>query len=478
MAGPLDGYTPSAGGPLAGYTPGAPKPSPSNNSNSWASWLTSPTFANESLLNEAKDVGLSGADYATLGAVKKLAPTSWGVEQAHNNLGLADYGLGAAAYALGPGKILAPLAASAKLGALGSAALEGAMAGGASGAIANPTDPWGVATGAAAGGALGGAAGGLGKVASTVAGRFAPAVDPAAAVASTKAARDAAYAPLKDIHFDPNDVMAAHSSTTLTPGMAADVSPWMEQTIAKQQQFIQDGGASANDVADYAKNLRKMANAPGASNGDQILGNQIADSLTGNPDRQIPGLLGGAQPTSNHPVGLAARQLDVANAAHQNYAMGWIPTRSATPSTALVPQRKVGFPIPNAGLLLAFQGTKTARREGISSPFSDAGGCTSPRNSGWRRICSSGSSSSTTPRSALAPNRGNRLSIIRRAVSSTKRWWIFTRLAPIAAAVSPIRWRTLPARGWRWRAPRLGRAGPWLPAWARPGTWRRFRSRA
>src|SRR5271166_4359145 len=29
-----------------------------------------------------------------------------------------------------------------------------------------------------------------------------------------------------------------------------------------------------------------------------------------------------------------------------------------------------------------FQGTKTARREGISSPFSDVGGCTSPQNSG------------------------------------------------------------------------------------------------
>src|SRR5208282_5924578 len=58
------------------------------------------------------------------------------------------------------------------------------------------------------------------------------------------------------------------------------------------------------------------------------------------------------------------------------------PKRSATPSTALVPQRKVGFPIPNAGLLLGFQGTKTARREGISSPFSDAGGCTSRQNSG------------------------------------------------------------------------------------------------
>ena len=65
----------------------------------------------------------------------------------------------------------------------------------------------------------------------------------------------------------------------------------------------------------------------------------------------------------------------------------WIPTRSATPSTALVPQRKVGFPIPNAGLLLGFQGTKTARREGISSPFSDAGCCTfGPQNSRYYPI--------------------------------------------------------------------------------------------
>jgi hypothetical protein len=64
----------------------------------------------------------------------------------------------------------------------------------------------------------------------------------------------------------------------------------------------------------------------------------------------------------------------------------WIPTRSATPSTALVRQRKVGFPIRNAGLLLGFQGKKTARRGGISSSFSDAGGCTSPQNSGAAKL--------------------------------------------------------------------------------------------
>ena len=39
------------------------------------------------------------------------------------------------------------------------------------------------------------------------------------------------------------------------------------------------------------------------------------------------------------------------------------------PVDSIGSQRKVGFPIPNAGLLLGFQGTKTARREGISRPL-------------------------------------------------------------------------------------------------------------
>jgi hypothetical protein len=74
-------------------------------------------------------------------------------------------------------------------------------------------------------------------------------------------------------------------------------------------------------------------------------------------------------------------QPEICSGVHPSASRWWIPTRSATPSTALVPQRKVGFPIPNPRLLLGFQGTKTARREGISNPFSDAGGCTSPQNS-------------------------------------------------------------------------------------------------
>jgi hypothetical protein len=47
---------------------------------------------------------------------------------------------------------------------------------------------------------------------------------------------------------------------------------------------------------------------------------------------------------------------------------------------------KAGFPFRTPAFCSVFQGTKTARREGISSPFSDAGGCTSPQNSGGRHV--------------------------------------------------------------------------------------------
>ena len=41
-----------------------------------------------------------------------------------------------------------------------------------------------------------------------------------------------------------------------------------------------------------------------------------------------------------------------------------------------------GFPFRTPAFCSVSRGTKTARREGISSPFSDARGCTSPQNSG------------------------------------------------------------------------------------------------
>jgi hypothetical protein len=66
-----------------------------------------------------------------------------------------------------------------------------------------------------------------------------------------------------------------------------------------------------------------------------------------------------------------------------HHTAGWIPTRSATPSTASVPQQKVGFPIPNPAFCSVSKRDKSARRN--IEPFSDAGGCTSRRNSGRSR---------------------------------------------------------------------------------------------
>ena len=62
--------------------------------------------------------------------------------------------------------------------------------------------------------------------------------------------------------------------------------------------------------------------------------------------------------------GFAKKGVHSVGVARQYCGRRWIPTRSATPSTALVPQRKVGFPILNACLLLGFGGDKdgSARR--------------------------------------------------------------------------------------------------------------------
>jgi hypothetical protein len=109
------------------------------------------------------------------------------------------------------------------------------------------------------------------------------------------------------------------------------------------------------------------------------------------------------------------------NLTRKSDTAGWIPTRSATPSTALVPQRKVGFPIPNAGFLLGFQGTKTARREGISSRFSDAGVALRPRTQGG------------APRSVFQPRSRRMTSLggcLDFGVKDLRRWGVWRRPLP------------------------------------------------
>jgi hypothetical protein len=105
--------------------------------------------------------------------------------------------------------------------------------------------------------------------------------------------------------------------------------------------------------------------------GGQVTMNEAGDALT---------IVWGS-PNDNNP---AATNI-VSFYSGANGTGWWILTRGATPSTALVPQQKVGFPITNPRLLLGFQRTKTARREGISSPFSDAGVALRPRTQAPRK---------------------------------------------------------------------------------------------
>ena len=310
--------------------PSTPPAAASSGDDPWSKFPISPGGATAAAVKPSPFVGglsnpanwaLAGLDHLGMGLGTKNPfmdmpdQLKQDVAQAHQNLGLADYPLAVAAYAVGPGKIFGPAGKLIGGAGIGGTIAEGALAGGASSVIADPTNPIGALYGAAGGAALGGAAHGLGKVVDAgVQKAFGSpgAVDPAAAVATTQAARDAAYAPLKKIVFDPNDVMAAHSSTTLTPGMAADVSPGMNSMMEAQQKAIQNGGATANDIADYVTNLKSVSGSPSASNGDKLLAGGTAGKLED--------MLGTAKPITGQAAGEAADVLAKAKAAHQQYA--------------------------------------------------------------------------------------------------------------------------------------------------------------
>ena len=66
-------------------------------------------------------------------------------------------------------------------------------------------------------------------------------------------------------------------------------------------------------------------------------------------------------------------------------AYGWILTRSATPSIALLHgqiHRQKSVPVSNPQLPPDFEGKQSAWQEGISSRFNEVGRCTSRQNSG------------------------------------------------------------------------------------------------
>jgi hypothetical protein len=85
-----------------------------------------------------------------------------------------------------------------------------------------------------------------------------------------------------------------------------------------------------------------------------------------------------ATPVSPSPVGRLFRQ---ASCALQSGGLGrWIPTRSATPSTALVPQ-KSGFRFRTSA---RFPRDKDGSARRLSSPFSDAGVALRARTQGLK----------------------------------------------------------------------------------------------
>ena len=258
---------------------------------------------------------LGGADwlYSKVPGMPSLATQQAQTEAARQSVPAAiRYPAEIGAYAVGPGKLLGPAAAAVTGGPIAAGVAEGAMAGGLSSGFGSNFDPSATATGAATGGVLGGVAGGIGKGVAKL-GATPGSIDPVAAIAKTKQLRDEAYAPLKNIAFNPDDVLNAHTGATLTPGMAADVTSGMQSMLGKQRDAIQSGGNTANDIADYMTNLKSVSGSPSASNGDKLLAGQTASNLSD--------LLTNANPITDHAPGEAAQTLQQAQTAHQQYMM-------------------------------------------------------------------------------------------------------------------------------------------------------------
>jgi hypothetical protein len=212
--------------PPAAPTPAAPAPPPGGSDldpnwkpsgNGLIDFLMRPRAKTEGVGEALKDAGLSALDAGTFGYG---VPNAWqgAAAQAHQNLGVLDPAVEAAAYTLGPGKILGPIARGAAgltgLGAtgaglasrLGASAIGGGLETGAAsglGAAGHGGDASDIAEATAKGLATGGAVGLLGGSGPTP---KAPGVG-SPGTGSTPATgmyaeKNAAYAPLDKIYFD------------------------------------------------------------------------------------------------------------------------------------------------------------------------------------------------------------------------------------------------------------------------------------
>jgi hypothetical protein len=272
-------------------------PASSGSGSGLLSTLTSPTFAGESYTQEAKDLGLSAADYLALGQLKHIVPDSIGnsIAQAHQNLGLADYGVGAGAYLLGPGKILGPAAKLAGMGGVSTAALEGAAAGGISGF--DPSAPVSsTLEGAAGGAALGGVGGGLGKAANTVAesaintklgqsamnaiGKGGGTADEA--VAQTAATSRGLYDQLGQVSIQPARVDSTLGATmdSFAPDLRTGLSQGLKYQLGDIRQELSTQQTLGQPInASIVDRFRQQLEDAGSNKADRVAASQFADSL-------------------------------------------------------------------------------------------------------------------------------------------------------------------------------------------------------
>ena len=191
-------------------------------------------------------------------------------------------GIGAGAYALGPGKFLGPAAAEIGGGsALARLMAEGAMAGGIS--DFDPSDPIGSTLhGAMGGGAVGALAHGVGMGAGKLLSKPG-AVDAADAVAKTGEAKEAAYGALNKIPVDPGRVQSAIGGVmdNLDPSVETGMSGGLKSQINDIYSTLKDQTtAHAGQVDSWQRQINEAANRESYPT-DRIVAGQINDALDG-----------------------------------------------------------------------------------------------------------------------------------------------------------------------------------------------------
>lgn len=241
--------------------------------------------------NPITDTALSFADSFALGLGRKnpfmTMPEGFeqDIKQAHQNLGWMDYPLSAAAYALGPGKVLGAGGMTAGLAGrpIAQAAAEGALAGGISDAAqgGNPL------IGAAGGAALGGAAGGIGKGIGKLAAGRAPEIDPAAEVARTQGLKETAYGRLSSRPMDPvqTDSAIGGVMSSLDPSVATGMSPGLKSTVNGIRQALQEQATlqqpiHAGMVDSWVRQIQAAAQRERYPT-DKIVAGQLDEQLSG-----------------------------------------------------------------------------------------------------------------------------------------------------------------------------------------------------